>query len=329
MNGYGQGMASERDHGHPGLLPLRREFSQVWHGFDRNQVLNFIEHVEAQLGRIMADRDSANAKATTLSRDLESVRHEMGKLHDRIEELKQPPESVEDLDERMQRTVRLANARAEEIVNRAEEGAQKHWAESSNVSDKLHQRYMKLVETLDSHAEALQHEHEEALASTKAEVERMTAEAVRRREQLDYAAEQQRRTIEREFDAKMTAERNALEKHIADQKTASKNQAERRIAEATAEAKRLVDEATAKAAAIVEEARTDAEHRTTEANTAVERLTKIREEARARLRKADAVLKESESSLVPVADEDTELADVPATEKQNGQRRAETSKASS
>ncbi|WP_199432556.1 cell division protein DivIVA [Qaidamihabitans albus] len=310
-------MASERDNG---LLPLRREFSQAWHGFDRNQVLQYVDHIETQLRRLMSDRDSARAQINTVSRELDNARREINKLHDRIEELKKPPERIEDLDERMQRTVRLANARAEEIIARAQEGAEKHWAESSTVSDKLHQRYMKLLETLDGHADALQREHEEALASTKAEVEKMTTEAVRRRERLDSEAENRRRTIEREFDAKMTAERNALDKYIADQKTASKNQAERRISEATTEAKRLVDEAGAEAERILDEAKAEAERRTTEANDTVERLARIREEARARLKEADKVLKEGESALVPVQDEDADIADLPASQEHDGVR---------
>ncbi|PRX49919.1 hypothetical protein B0I33_10232 [Prauserella shujinwangii] len=299
--------------GDDALLPLRTEFSQAWHGFDRNQVLQYLDHVEAQLRRLMSDRDSATAHANTLARELENARREIGRLNNRVEELKKPPERIEDLDERMQRTVQLANARAEEIVARAQEAAEKHWAESSTVSDKLHERYMKLLETLDGHADALQREHEDALAATKAEVEKMTTDAVRRRERLDAEAEHRRRQIEREFEARMTAERNALDKYIADQKTASKNQAERRIAEATTEAKRLVDEANATARRIIEEARADAERRTTEANETVQRLTRIREEARARLKEADAVLKQGESALVPVEDEDAELADVPAS----------------
>ncbi|MFC4002803.1 cell division protein DivIVA [Prauserella oleivorans] len=303
-------MASEHDNR---LLPLRRDFTQAWHGFDRNQVLQYVDHLEAQLQRIMADRDTARAQNTTLSRELEVARREVARLQQRVDELKKPPERMEDLDERMQRTIELANTRAAEIVGRAEEAATKTWAESGEVSKKLHERYMKLLETLDSHADALQREHTEALAATKAEVERMTTEAVRRRERLDAEAEQKRRTIEREFDAKMKAERAALEKHVADTKTASKNAAERRIAEATAEAKRLVDEATAKAKKLVDDATADAHRRTTEANATVERLTKIRDEARARLKAAEEALHMGESALVATDDEDTVLGELPAS----------------
>ncbi|EHR63069.1 coiled-coil domain-containing protein [Saccharomonospora cyanea] len=301
-------MASDHDHR---LLPLRREFGQAWHGFDRNQVVQYLEHLEAHLHRLMTERDAAMARANEASRELDGARREIAKLRDRVEELKKPPERVEDLDERMQRTVQLAETQAAEILSRAEAAAEKNWAESGEVSKRLHERYQNLLKTLDSHADELKREHEQALAATKEEVRRMTTEAAKRREQLDAEAERKRRRIESDFQARMSAEKSALEKHIADQTTASKNAAERRVAEATAEAKRLVDEATAKARKLVDEATAEAERRTTEANDVVNRLTRIREEARARLAEADQVLRRGESALLPTPDEEAALTKAP------------------
>jgi hypothetical protein len=146
-------------------------------------------------------------------------------------------------------------------------------------------------------------EHENALTSTRAEVKKLTVEAAQRRELMDADAERKRRTIEREFEASMTAQRAALAKHIADQSTASKNQAERRIAEATTEAKRTLDEATAEAKRRLDEATTTAAQRTMAATRKVERLAELREQARASLREADEVLKRSEAALVPLNEE--------------------------
>src|SRR3954465_9167707 len=39
-----------------GLLPLRREYTQAWHGFDRNEVRQYLDHVEAQLRRVLSER---------------------------------------------------------------------------------------------------------------------------------------------------------------------------------------------------------------------------------------------------------------------------------
>jgi chromosome segregation ATPase len=293
-------MVSERDNG---LLPLRREYTQAWHGFDRNEVRQYLDHLEAHLRRIMTDRDAAMAQASTLARELENARREMTKMHLRVEELKKPPERLEDLDERMQRTAYLANARAEEVTARAEVAAEKHWAESTEVSTKLRERYQKLIDDLDVQATALHAEHETALMATRAEVQKLTVEAAQRREQMDGEAERKRRKIEREFEASMAAQRAALEKQIADQHQASKNQAERRITEATAEAKRRLDKATAEAKRRLDEATTSAAQRTTAATRKVERLAELREQARASLREAEEVLKAGEASLVPLQEE--------------------------
>jgi chromosome segregation ATPase len=293
-------MVSERDNG---LLPLRREYAQAWHGFDRNEVRQYLDHLEAHLQRIMTERDSAMAQASTVSRELENTRRELTKLHARVEELKKPPQRLEDLDDRMQRTAYLANARAEEITSRAEVAAEKHWAQSAEVSTKLRERYQKLINDLDVQAEALHAEHENALKSTRSEVQKLTVEAAQRREQMDGEAERKRRKIEREFEASMSAQRTALEKQIADRHQASKNQAERRIAEATAEAKRRLDEATAEAKRRLDEATTSAAQRTTAAARKVERLAELREQARASLRQAEEVLKTGEAALGPLQEE--------------------------
>jgi cell division septum initiation protein DivIVA len=282
---------------------LKREYNQVWHGFDRGQVLQYLDHVEVNLRRVMADRDAAMAQASTLSRELENSRAEILRLRSRVEELKRPPERIEDLDERMQRTADLANARAEEIVTRAQVAAEEHWAKSTDVSSQLRERYQKLITALESHAEALEAEHTNALESTKAEVRKLTTEAARRRTALDIEAERKRRTVEHDFEQAMTAQRTTLEKHIADQQTASKNQAERRISEATAQAKRLVDDATTKAKRLVAEATAEAERREADANMKVQRLNSLSEQAVARLRRANEVLARSQESLEPLREE--------------------------
>jgi colicin import membrane protein len=297
-------MVSDRDNA---LIPLRREFSQAWHGFDRSQVLQYLDHLESHLRRLQADRDSATAHSGTLARELENARRELGQLRSRVEELKKPPERLEDLDERMQRTAQLAYTRAEEITHRAQVAAEENWAATSEISTRLRERYNALLAEVDAQAEILQQEHQSALEVTRAEVQRLTVEAARRREQLDAEAERKRRAVEREFEAKMSAERSALEKHIADQRTASKNQAERRLAEAAAEAKRLVDEATVKAEQLVADATAEANRRIAEATREVERLARIHEQARTRFTKAGDVLAGNEEALAPLEDEDAEL----------------------
>lgn len=283
-----------------GLLPLKREYNQVWHGFDRGQVLQYLDHVETNMRRIMADRDAAIAQTAKVSRELENTKAEVHRLHERIEELKKPPERLEDLDERMERSVTLANARAAEVVERAQVAAEEHWTAAGELAGKLRERYRKLLGDLESHAAVLKAEQEHALKATKAEVLKLTTEGARRRTQLDIEAERKRRTIEHEFEQAMTAQRASLEKKVAEQETASKNAAERRVAEATAEATRLVDDARTKAEKLVSEATITAERREREAKHKVERLNALADQAFVRVRKATEVLTRHHSFLDPL-----------------------------
>lgn len=297
-------MASQHDHG---LLPLRREFGHTRHGFDRDEVRHYVEHMEGQLRRLISERDSAQGQVNTLSRELENARFELGKLHARVDELNKPPETLEDLDERMQRVARVANERAEDTVNRAQVAAEEHWQHAVEQSRKLRERYTSMLSQLESHAEALQLEHEQALESTKAEVNELTERATARRAQLDEQSERERRAVEQEFDATMTSERNKMDKYIADQHEAAKNQAERRIAEASAEAKRLLDEAKAEASYRLDKATTEAERLSSEAHAESERLTNLHQQARERLRQAEEVLAGGDETLTPLEGEDVTL----------------------
>src|SRR5690606_11381314 len=105
------------------------EFGQGWHGFDRNQVVQYLDHLEAHIHRLMTERDTALARVNQIAHELDNARKEIAALRDRVEELKKPPERIEDLDERMQRTVELAETQAAEILARAEAAAEKNRSE--------------------------------------------------------------------------------------------------------------------------------------------------------------------------------------------------------
>lgn len=274
------------------LTHLQREFDHVWNGFDRTQVREYLDELQADVQRLLAERDGALKQAAAVSQQLEAARAENGKLAERVEELQQPPKDLDDLDERMQRVGHLAYLKADEITARAQTAAEENWKATAQASIALRERYRSLLKELDAHAEALHAEHRAALEETRAEVQQLTVEAVRRRDQLDAEEERKRRAIEGEFDAHMASQRSALEKYIADQRTASKNHAQRRLAEATTEAQRRIAEATK-----------EADRRTSEANAIIERLVAIGDDARARLRSADEMLATSQSALDPLEDE--------------------------
>src|SRR5699024_4697741 len=195
--------------------------------------------------QLISERNAALTQVETTSQELATARSDNEELRARVDELNKPPETMEDLDERMQRAITVANDRAADIVNRAQVSAEEHWQRTVEESQKLRDRYSSLLAQLESHAEALHSEHQQMLDTTRNEVTELTENAVTRRAQLDDESEQQRRSIEQEFDDTMSAEREKLERYISEQHESAKTEAEQRIAEAKTEAKRLADQAKA------------------------------------------------------------------------------------
>jgi colicin import membrane protein len=271
---------------------LQRDFTTHWNGFDRAEVRSHLARIEEDMRQMAAERDTAVARATAASKQLDALRGENGKLQARVNELLEPPKNLEDLDRRMQRVGQLAYLRADEVAARAQAASEENWKATAKASIALRERYRSLLKELDTHAEALHAEHRAALEETRAEVKELMVDAVRRRDALDAEAERKRRALEKEFDATMAAQRKELEKHIADQRTAAKQQAERRMAEAQAAARRTVIEANQQA-----------QRRTAEANRVIDRLLVISKDAHGRLDTADKVLAKAEKTLEPTEEE--------------------------
>lgn len=271
---------------------VQREFPHVWNGYDRARVDEYLSQLEETLQRLANERNAALGQHDGLTKQLDKLRAENGELIARVEELTGPPKNLDDLDQRMRRVGKLAYLQAEEINARAQAATEENWKATAKASIALRERYRSLLKELDAHAEALHAEHRAALEETRAEVQELMVDAVRRRDALDQQAERKRRAIEQEFDKTMASQKAELEKYIADQRMASKNQAERRLAEAAAEARR-----------IIAKAKEDSHRRKVEADGVVEQLAAIGGDARGRLKAADEQLAQAAQAIEPTEDE--------------------------
>lgn len=271
---------------------LQRDFATHWNGYDRTEVRSHLARVEEDMRQLSAERDKATSQLGGMAKQLEALRAENAKLKSRVDELKEPPKSLDDLDDRMKRVGKLAQLQAEEVTTRAKSASEDTWKATAKASIALRERYRTLLKELDSHAESLHAEHRAALEETRAEVQELMVDAVRRREALDAEAERKRRAIEQEFDSTMAAKRKELEKHLADTRTAAKQQAERRMSQAQAEARRTVAEANQ-----------HAQRRTDEANRVIDRMLAISTDAHGRMDNADKILATAETALKPTEDE--------------------------
>ena len=104
------------------LLPLGTGFDVVRRGYDRGQVEEHLDRVEADLRILTADRDAAVAQATELARALDHHRAYVEDLRAQVDRLSAPPDTMEGLSERLQRMLRLAQDETRAMRERRRRG---------------------------------------------------------------------------------------------------------------------------------------------------------------------------------------------------------------
>ena len=258
-------------------------FTVVRHGFDRTEVRQRCAELADAVSRTTAERDEAVEQVAELHGELEIARREIAALTERLD-------SQSD-EESATRILAVAKSQAAEVTTRARVAAEQTWAAAEQASTAMRDRYRALLASLDEQHAELSRTHTSMMTSAKAEVDRMTTEAERRREAIDKEAEQDRVRIDREFSESMAAKREALRKEIEEARAASEREATQRLTAADEEARRRVDAVTDQ----------------------VQRLTSVRDQLNERLRDTKELLDLSSSLLEPVEGEST--ADQPGAPK--------------
>ncbi|MCK5757229.1 MAG: hypothetical protein KAH46_31450, partial [Mycobacterium sp.] len=95
--------------------PRNLPFAVVMRGFDREQVTEHLQRVDAELRVLAADRDAATANAHELVAHLEEARDEIEELRREVDKLSVPPTTAQGMSERLGRMLQLASDEASEI----------------------------------------------------------------------------------------------------------------------------------------------------------------------------------------------------------------------
>jgi len=254
-------------------------FTVVRHGFDRNQVRRHLEQLAAAAERSDDARLESVGHAAELRGELEIARREIAALSERLDTLDHG--DSDDSGDSATRLLAVAKSQATEVTARAKVAAEQTWAAAEQASAALRERYRRMLADLDEQHAELNASHTGLLAAAKAEVEKMTTEAARRRAAIDKEAERDRVRIDREFSESMTTKRAALQRELDTARAASVKEVDDRLRKADEEAKLRVD-------AVTEQ---------------VKRLNAVREKLTGRLRETKALLDRSESLLEPVSEE--------------------------
>jgi chromosome segregation ATPase len=248
-------------------------FTVVRHGFDRGQVRHRLAELTESAEKAIAERAEALEQVAELRGELEIARREIAALTERLE--------TQADEESATRLLSVAKSQAAEVTARARVAAEQTWSAAEQASSELRDHYRALLATLDEQHAELTRTHHDIMASAKAQVERMTTEAERKRETIDKEAEQDRIRIDREFSESMASKREALKRELEEARSASEREVTDRLTAADEEARRRV------------EAVTDQ----------VQRLTSVRDQLNERLRDTKELLDLSTSLLEPVEGE--------------------------
>ena len=235
------------------LLPMREaqhSFDVVLRGFDRHQVAETIERLEADIRVAMADRDAAAARSNDLVGQLSAMHAEIDQL--RRKAANQGPATFENMSERISHMLRLAEEEATDIRRAAEVDAQAVREQTAAEERAMHERHAAgQAEVERMLAEARQNAEQIA---TKAQIraDELVQKAQERVARLDAESQARRAKEEEDFEITQRARRAEAARQEEERERVSTQAARQRVAAAEQHAAQIVAEAEAKAAAIRE-----------------------------------------------------------------------------
>jgi cell division septum initiation protein DivIVA len=285
------------------LVPLKPGFDVVWHGFDRVQVKQYLDDLDAEIKLLAADRDAALSQVADLTEQLTASHARAAQLNKQVNGLAELPKNAEDLDDRARRVVQLAQHQAAEVIARAQAAASHTWASAEDSAAKLRGSYEKMLADLDKQRHEMRDQHAELVKQARVSVADMTTAATKQRQEQDVQAEGRRVKIEQDFERAMTAKRQALAKEVEQQRGASRAEAERRVREATEEAERRVREATERAERKLRETTDECHRRVGDASRKVQDLRTLRGRITQQLASAHKLMKDATPMLDPLEEE--------------------------
>ena len=289
------------------LLPSlgSSQFDVVRRGYDRDQVDDTIDGLQADMQILAADRDATTSQASALVQALDAARREIEDLHGQLHRASRAPINVRGMSERLQRMLRLAQDEAAEIRARAESVAAQTMARAEGEAADLRDRYQQMIAKTATRRTEMEAEHERLLAVARRQAEELVRSAQDRATALESEGAQRRRQIEEDFEITMTVRRNGVMRELAELEVASGAEAQRCRAEAVEDAHRRVSEATAEARRLL----TEAEQRSTtmveDAHGKVEQLRTLHHIVAEQLLSVRSILDEAFRELGPSPDEES------------------------
>jgi hypothetical protein len=241
-------------------------FDLTWRGFHRAQVVEYVEWAEAEIRRLIGERDAAARRAAAFA-------DENRELRVKIDRISRTPIAPDALQERSRRMIELTREEATEITARAREAAERTRRDAELEAVRLTEKEHGVLARAEAEREQQRAEHEELLRA-----------AEQRRRELDEAAAHRRARQEEDHTRAMTLRRAEAMRELAEQDAAARAKADRLVAEATQRKETLVttgetELATARATAaqVIADATRQGETLVTAAEREVAALNEVRD----------------------------------------------------
>lgn len=266
-------------------MPAVSDFEVVRRGYDRAQVSEAIERLDADVRIALTDRDAAVARASDLASQLSAVHAEMESLRRKLATTAAP--TYETMGERIAHMLRLAEEEAAEIrrtahtdtatlreeaqTMREQSEAEQHKAaaEQARVHEAAKREAAQVLTTANSKAAGILTEAERAATA-------LTTQAESQRAQLFRESNDRNKRIEADFEISVRARRGEANRAEADRLRTSTAEATKRVADATAEAARRMSEADTASAEMIAHAEQDRARIEEIRHTALRQLRDVR-----------------------------------------------------
>ena len=260
------------------LLPSlgSSQFDIVRRGYDRAQVDDTVDALQADLQILAADREATMSQAGALAQALDAARRDIEELRGQLHRQARAPISVRGMSERLQRMLRLAQDEAAEIQARAESVAAQTLGRAEEEAADLRDRYQQMIAKTATRRTEMEAEHERLLGVARRQAEELVRSAQDRATALESEAARRRREIEEDFEITMTERRSGVVRELTELEAASGAETQRCRAEAVEEARRLLTDAEQRSTAMVEDAHRKVEQLRTLHHMVAEQLLSVR-----------------------------------------------------
>ena len=230
------------------MRETQHSFDVTMRGYDRHQVAETIERLEADIRVALADRDAAMARAGELAGQLSAMHGEIDQL--RRKAASAGPTTFENMSERISHMLRLAEEEAAEIRRAAAQEAQELRAQTAAEERALLERHAAGQAEVERVLAEARHNAEQIATKAQIRADELVTKAQEKVARLDAESQARRAKVEEDFELTQRARRTEAARLEEERDRASAEAARQRVAAAEQHAAQMVGEAEAAAQAI-------------------------------------------------------------------------------